>query len=153
MLFRPTLGQEWCEKCILQDVDHVERVEQAIAEGYKLLAEIVERTGLKQREIERVLRHLPLVRDEVVTGRSCARCRTNDAQVGFDICLPCRQSLFEAFGKMSKQISKQMVEERLHPPPPVTKVAKGLENAASGIERRRDRNFSNRAGSRYDRSR
>lgn len=143
-LFRPTLGQEWCEKCILEDAEQVEQIERAVAQGYKTLDEITERTGIKRRDIERVLKHLPLVRDEIVTNKKCARCRTNESQVGFDLCLPCRQALFEAFGTMSKQISKQIYQDKYRQVEHVTKVAKGLENAASGIDRRREQTFTSR---------
>ena len=144
-LFRPILGQELCEKCLVTETEHMETVERAVNSGIRTIPELVDATGIPRRELQRLLRQMPSLRNQVFTDKTCVRCKNEQAQIGFDICLPCRQILFEAFQKQSKKISENIKAEikELNSPGKLTK-SKGVASVASSLKDRRTQSFTKR---------
>ena len=144
-LFRPVLGQELCEKCLVIETEHMEAVERAVLSGTRTISELVDATGFPRRELQRLLRKMPSIRNQVFTDKTCVRCKTELAQIGFDICLPCRQVLFEAFQKQSKKISEQIqleVKEQ-NSPGKLTKF-RGIASVVGDLKDRRTQSFAQR---------
>lgn len=130
--------QDLCDVCFVQYDRDFGMIQDAISiHRCNRSDEIAEQTRMPIKRIEHILEHEQLLTNQDESDKTCSKCKSKPALVGFQHCLGCKLAMFKSLGDEANQAASNSI-------PAFQKPDSSLQSLKNAMDAKRSRAGFNR---------